>query len=410
MSQNRITFCDTRNMEQNNEKKMTKYDRKLQAKAEAAKRERKKQIITVTVGSAIVLCIIALLILVPLSRRRQDLKEYIRIGDTSVSRLEFNYYKTNVANTYSQYLSLFGVDASVPLELQMYDEELGLTWADFFDQEAAAAIQTTKVLVADAKTKGLKFDVADDYKTFLEGMKSAAKAAGQDYDDFLVSMYGVSASEKTLKPLIQNELIAAAYSKQLTTDMTPTDEEVQAKYDENPDDYDSVDYRVLDFPAGVTEESTEEEIKAAMEASTKSAQEMLDKVNAGEDFETLCATYAREDLRDEFADTETDRSLTTGVTSSMAPSSYGEWLFDDRKEGETTLFTDEENRVCYVIKFEKRYMGENVLENIKSNMASEAVSEYTTSLAENFPVEDPNGYLNFLHAGHSHEEDSHSHE
>lgn len=390
-------------MEQNTEKNLTKYDRKLQAKEEAAKREKKKQILTIVSSAAIVLAIVLLLVLVPYFKGREGLKEYFKVGKTSVSELEFNYYKTNVTNTYSQYLSMFGVDMSVPFELQMYDQECGMTWDDFFDQEAAVAVQSTKVLVADAKEKGLKFDVSKEYSSFVDALKSAAKNADEKLNDYLYSLYGPSATLKYLEPIIKDELTAAAYNKHLNTEMTPADADVQAKYDENPDDYDSVDYHVMDFPATLEEGATEEEIKTAMEEASKKAQEMLDKVNAGEDFETLCETYAREDLRDDFADTETERSLFTGVTKNLSPSTYGSWLFEDRKEGETTLYTDEANHVHHVIKFEKRYMGEKVLENIKSTMASDAVSEYTTKLAENYKFNDPEGYLNFLNITHNHE-------
>lgn len=395
MSQKRVTFCDTRNMEQNNEKNMTKYDRKRLAKAEAAKREKKKQTITIFATIAIVLCIAAILIIVPIANSRKGLKEYIRIGDTSVSQLEFNYYKMNVLNTYFDLLPYFGVDTSLPYEFQMYDEETGMTWDDFFEQQAVVSLRENKALVADADAKGLTFDITAEYNDYLASSKASADEAGMSLKNYLLSMFGTSASEKNLEPIVKDDLLAFAYYEQLTGTMAPTDEEIQAEYDANPDNYDSVDYRVLDFPADITDESTEEEIAAALKEAEKKAQEMLDKVNAGEDFETLCATYAREDLRDDFADTETDRSLTTNVTKNISPSSYGEWLFEDHKDGETTLFTDEENYVCHVIKFEKRYKGESVPDTIKTTLTNTAVSDYINSLSKNYTIDDPNGYIAF---------------
>ncbi|MBQ9766861.1 MAG: hypothetical protein IJW37_01980 [Lachnospiraceae bacterium] len=382
-------------MAQNNEKQLTNYDRKRLAKEEAAKREKKKQIITVAVAIAIVVAIVALIVLVPLAKKRKALGEYIRVNDVSISQLEFTYYKTSVINNYSSFLPYLGLDTSVSLDQQIYDEETGMTWNDFFDQQAVISIRENKAMVADAAAKGLTFDITEDYNAYLESMKTAAETAGMKLDNYLVSLFGNSASEKNLKPIVEDDLTSLAYYNHLVAESAPTDEEAQAKYDEDPSQYDSVDYRMLDFAADVTEESTEEEISAAMEAVTAKAQEMLDKLNAGEDFETLCAEYAPEDERADYEDTETDHSLRTNLTKSTSYLSYTDWLFEDQEEGATTLYTDEENNTVYVLKFEKRYMGDTVLDDIKQTLTYDAVTEYINTISEDYTVTDPKGNLTF---------------
>jgi len=383
-------------MTQNTEKHLTKYDRKRLAKEAAAKREKRNQIITIAAVIAVIAAIVALLVLVPLFRRNKAFSEYIRVNDVSVSQLEFNYYKGNIVNGYSAILPYYGVDTSVPYDQQIFDAESGLTWDDYFDQLATDSIRVTKAVLSDVTANGLTFDISKEYNARIASMKAEASAAGIKFDNYLFSLYGNAASEKTIKPFIEEELIYSAYYDYLTEKFTPTDEEAQAKYDENPDQYDSVDYRVLSFKADVMENASEEEVSAAMDTVLASAKEMLDKVNAGGDFETLCAEYAPEAQRANYEDTETDYSLVTNLTLDASSHAYKDWLFEDRETGDTTLYTDEESNTVYVLKFEKRYTDEKILETIKSNTAMDAVSAHIDTLMENFIVSDPKGNLPFL--------------
>lgn len=390
------TYCTKqKEMEQNNEKHLTKYDRKRLAKEAAAKREKRNKTISLVAVVAVIVVIIALIVLIPLGKRKKSLGEYIRINDTSVSQLEFNYHKASIFNNYYQILPYYGVDTSVSLDEQIYDAETGMTWNEFFDQRAVSAIQEYKALVSDAEAKGLTFDITEDYNAFVESMQAAADTVGMSLQAYYTAQFGTTANEKMLKPIVETELTALAYYNYLVAESTATDEEAQAAYDEDPDQYDSIDYRVLAFEADVTSASTEDEIAAAMEETTAKAQEMLDRVNAGEDFETLCAEYAPEDDRLDYEDTETDYSLQTDLTLNTSYHAYTDWLFEDRAEGDTTLYTEEDYNTVYALKFEKRYMGDTVMDTIKENLSYEKVDEYIDTLLESYIISDPHGNLSF---------------
>ncbi len=384
-------------MEQNTEKKLTKYDRKVLAKQAAAKREKRNRMISIIATSAVVACIIGVVILVPVMKRRKALGEYMKVNDISISQLEFNYYRASILSTYSQFFPYIGVDTSIPLSEQVYDLQKGLSWADFLDQQAAVSARENKAMLHDITAQGLTFDITEKYDTYISNMKAAATTAGMSFKKYLTAQFGTAATEKNLMPIIKDDLMVTAYYDYLTKEkFAATDEDAQKEYDENKKDYDSVDYRVLEFAAAVTKESSEEEIAAAMKAVKEQAQEMLDKLKAGGDFETLCAEYAPEDKRADYADTETDKSLVTGATSSSL-ASYMDWLFEDaRTEGETTLYTDEEKHTCFVLRFEKRYLDDKVMDNIKQTLTNDAVSEYISKLSEDYVISDPYGHLKFL--------------
>lgn len=377
---------------ENNEKKMTNYDRKRLAREEAAKREKRKSILSIVTTVAIVAVIAALLIVVPMLKNREKFKEYFKVNNESVSVLEFNFHRTNLINSNLTYLSYFGMESAEDLETMMYDEETGTTWAQYFTERTVESIKENKAMLADAKAKGVSLDVEDDYKEYMEEVETQAATVSMSADTYLNTLFG--ASEKELKDIIVDNLKAVAYSEYLYEQKQVSDEDVQAEYDANKNDYDSIDYRVLDIPALYAEDASEADIEAAKTEAKNKAEEMLAKVKAGEDFETLCATYAVEDQRATYADSETDTSLVTGETSYYSFSPYSEWLFDSaRTEGEADIYVDEENNVYYVLLFQKRYMGENVLESIKDDLTYTAVIEYIEEISKDYTVSDPDDNL-----------------
>lgn len=377
---------------ENNQKNLTNYDRKRLAKEEAAKREKKKSILTIVATVAIIGCIAALLIVVPMLKDRAKFKEYFKINNESVSELEFNFHRNSLFNRDISSLSYFGVTSFADLESMVFDQEKGTTWADYYTESAVESIRGNRALIADAKAKNITLDIDDDYKAYMDAVKVQAEAAGVSTNDYLNTLFG--ANEKQLKNIIKDNLAAVAYSEYLLEQNQVSDEDAQAEYDANKNNYDSIDYRVLDIEAEYEEDATEEEIAAAKAEAKEKAEEMLAKIKAGEDFETLCATYASEDKRAIYADSETDSSLVTGENSEYSFSPYSEWLFDSaRTENEADIYFDEDSEVYYVLLFQKRYMGENVLEYIKNNLANAAVEKYIAEIAKDYVISDPEDNL-----------------
>lgn len=377
---------------ENNDKKMTSYERKVLAREEAAKREKRKAALSIIATVAIVACLAALLIVVPMVKNREKFKEYFQINNESVSELEFNFHRTNLINSNSYYLQYFGMTSIEDLDTMVYDEEAGTTWADYFTEMAAISIKENRALIADAKAKNVDLDITAEYKTYIDDLATQADEAGMTTDAYLNALFG--ANEKQLKSIIKDNLAAVKYSEYLYEQNAATDEAAQAEYDANKDTYDSVDYRVLAFTPVIPEGADEAATQAAKDDAKAKAQEMLDKVKAGEDFETLCATYAPEAERTKYADSETDYSLVTGETSNYAYGPYSKWLFEaERTAGEADIYTDETTGVQYVLKFEKRYMGENVLESIKQDLTYNTVMDYVAEVSKDYTISDPDDNL-----------------
>lgn len=377
---------------ENNEKKMTSYERKVLAKEEAVKREKRKAALSIIATVAIVACLAALLIVVPFVKSRAKFKEYFKINNESVSELEFNFHKTTIINTNASYLQYFGMSSIDDLDTMVYDEETGLTWADYFTERAAESIKENRALIADAKAKGIDLDVSDDYKSYINEIKTLATQNDMSTDSYLTALFG--AKERELKDIIKDNLAAVKYSEYLYEQNEATDADAQAEYDANKSSYDAVDYRVLAFTPEIPKDADEATIQTIKDENKAKAQEMLDKIKAGEDFETLCATYAPEDQRTNYADSETDASLVTGESSSFAYGPYSKWLFEDaRTEGEMDIYTDEATDTHYVLKFEKRYMPEGILESIKQDLTYNTVMDYVAEVSKDYTISDPDDNL-----------------
>ena len=376
----------------NNEKKMTSYERKVLAKEEAAKREKRKAALSIIATVAIVACLAALLIVVPMVKNREKFKEYFKINNESVSELEFNFHRTNIINSNSSYLQYFGMTSVEDLNTMVYDEATGLTWAEYFTERTAESIKENRALIDDAKAKGVDIDVTAEYKSYIETVSAQAAESDMTTDAYLTALFG--AKEKELKKIIKDNLAAVKYSEYLYEQNEATDADAQAEYDANKDLYDAVDYRVLDFSPVIPEGADEAATQAAKDDAKAKAEEMLAKVKAGEDFETLCATYAAEDQRAKYADSETDYSLVTGESSSFAYGPYSKWLFEAaRTEGEADIYVDETSGVCYVLKFVKRYMGENILDSIKQDLTYNKVMDYVAEVSKDYTISDPDDNL-----------------
>lgn len=128
------------------------------------------------------------------------------------------------------------------------------------------------------------------------------------------------------------------------------------------------------------------------------ANEMLERLKDGEDFETLCAEFATDDTKSNYESTDSEYSLTENVTCSSANSDFSAWLSDEsRKEGDMTVIQSESTGVCYVLKFVSRTYDDTCLDSISSTLSSDEVGTYIDALLENaYEVTDLKGNLNYL--------------
>lgn len=393
------------------QKVQTRYDRKMEARkqkeAKDKKDEKRFKILSTVVIALLAVGIIGGIAVSVINKQSALNGTYVKIGEEEVTKLEFDYYYNNVVNnymtSYASILSYLGLDSTKDFDEQPYTDEL--SWKDMFDQMTVEQMSQTYALLADAEASGYTYDVTEEYNQRTEEMKAAAETAGMTVAAYYESMYGGYATEKNVEPFIKQDMLAGAYYNELLATNAPSDEEITAYYEAHKEEYDRVNYRSFTFTADVGEDASEEDINKAMDELKVKAEAFMAAREGGSDFEELCLENASEEEKANYEDTETEYSLSEGRFRSGVPAAIADWLYEDtRKEGDLTVIADEENHRYYVAEFIKKYYDETDDANISSFMASERVTEYVTTLMEDFKVTDEKGKLKYLTVDSSAEE------
>ena len=378
------------------EHKKTKYDLKMEARRKAEKKEK----VTATVFRTVCIALLAALVLTAgyfsvtmiADIVNANNKPYLTVGDHTLSQVEYDYYYnstiSNYLNTYASFLSYMGLDTSVPYDEQQYSEDM--TWQEYFEQTTIDQLKQEFALLDEAEKNGFEYDTTDDYNSFIDQAKSAADSDSVSLQAYYKTMFGQYATAKNMKPLIDNTYIANAYYQKLLDDNKPSDDEITSYYNDNKADYDQFAYYSFSFASSDYEDST-----TSIDAL---AEEMKAKVDAGEDFETLCKEYAPDSKTDTYgAEDGSEASLTQGVTGSTQNSDFRSWLTDEsRKAGDTVVIKNNDGSTYYVLKFVSRTYDDSCKDTISSSLASDAVSEYINSLTDAYTVTDLSGNIGYL--------------
>lgn len=388
---------------QNQEKVLTKYDRKMEARRAAEEKERKTQKILKWTG--IILCIVIVAAIIggignSIYKKQAALhKTYMQVGAHDVTKQEFDYYYNSIINdyqtTYASIIGMMGIDFSKDLSKQPYSEVM--SWKDFFDKMAVNQLIQVKMLSDEAEAVGYTTDTAQSYTAFQESLSAGAEAAGITVEQHCKNLYGIYATSANIEPIVKENLLSAAYYEELISQNAPTESEVSAYYEEHKNEYDTVNYRILPFKADLPEEATEDEVADALAVLSRTAEEMKEELEAGKDFKELCLEYAQEDIKADYEDAEQDVSLTENATYVQTNEVYGEWLFDSaRAEGDLTVVSDATNRETYVVEFLARNTGETTNETITNTLATQAVENILNTKKEQYTITNTSGKLEYI--------------
>lgn len=379
-------------------KVITKYDRKIQRRKEEAMKEavrkRAAKIIGIVLAAAVVLGIASGVWI----NYDKIHREYIAVDGDSISGIEFDFYyglsKHAMLNqslygvmTYEQYFqSYMGYDSSKSDTKQEYSSATGQTWYDYFAGLALSAIKEDKALLKLAEERGFEYTKEDeDYQQFSDEVASAAEEEGIAVKEYYKKYFGSHATEKNLKKYIAEYHKAIAYQDQLREELAASESDIQAYYEEHKEDYDTIDYRVLEIAA---------EDADSMEQAKNKAEEFRSKIQTEGDFIAYCKDYASEDDKEKY-ETDDDASKVTGASKSAMNTDAADWMFDEnRKAGDVTVIEDTTNSKYSVYYFVSRNYSESTNDTIAETILSERYSELITPYIENMAVKNPFNRLN----------------
>ena len=288
----------------------------------------------------------------------------LEVGDHDITAAEMNFYYMDYVyqfyNTNSSFLNYL-LDTSKSLDEQYYDEEAGLTWADYFFQEAAKNAATAYAIYDDAVAagQGLTEEQQAAIDEDIELMKSTLSSNAQyrNFNSYLAQSYGKGCDEETYRQYMEVQTVVDAYSQAYQDSLTYSAEDLQAAYDADPALYTSVSYRSFYISKSYCESegydaatATEEESAAEAAASFAAAGELANEmVAACAGDEADFAQWARDIVPEASKATYEPEDATLSIEVAYENAATGtdegkQWLFDEaRQVGDIACFAASEN-------------------------------------------------------------------
>lgn len=273
----------------------------------------------------------------------------LKVNSNKISAAELNYYYIDSVNkymnSYGAYASIMGLDSTLALDEQYFDEEAGQTWADYMLDMAVENAKYAYALYQDANANGFTLSETTqlDLETSMNNLSSYASLYGySSADSYLEAMYGNGSNLESYEQYMTIQAIANEYYNTTVDNTVYTDEELRAAEAENYNAYSSYSYNYYYVAAnkyyegGTTNDDgtltySDEEIAAGVEKAKKVANalaglETLENLDAG-----IATLDVNADVEGAATTAVVDR-LYTSVETAMQ-----EWITaEDRKEGDIT--------------------------------------------------------------------------
>lgn len=296
------------------------------------------------------------------------------------------YYHNAMTETlyYAQMGMNTGFDSSVDPKDQVKDEESGTTWYDYFLDQGLTSLTQVTMLNHAAEKEGYTLPAAGQayVDASIEQTAQSVRASGySSLEHYLRTNFGSYMTEKLYKEILTAQTIATYYQQDHQDNLTYSDEELEAYYQENKNNLDTFNYSVFTVQASIetttTDEEgnsvdlTDEEKQAAFDTAKAqaqaTAQEIQNKLAAGSDAADLAEEYS-----DKLYSSTVHQSQ---MGSSFSSSSYAQWLYDAaRQAGETTIVENDQSDSYvfnyYVVQIDSRTRDEAATADVRHVLVS----------------------------------------
>ena len=339
--------------------------KQIQERKEAQIKKR-NNIIYMVIGVVVAILVVALLVWH--SGFFQSRSTALTVDGRNYTPGEVAYYYNMAVQQNGYIMSLYGMyDTSVDAREQIYDEETGETFYDYFMSLAETQIIQNKALSDAAEAEGMTLSEESQasVESDIESYRSQATQYGYpNLNSFLKAMFGQYMNQNVLRSCLEEIYLANQYYTAHSDSLTYDDATLQSYYEEHADDLDTFQYRYLYFSGtaasttdedGNTVEPTEEEQTAAMEAALTQADALVAEVEGGTAFD---------DAAQAAVDADEEESLTYDgqqtVVGSSVNTSIRDWLIDSaRRAGDVSVV--ETTNGYYVVQFDGRYLDEEAI-------------------------------------------------
>ncbi len=289
----------------------------------------------------------------------------MQVGDQKINTIEYSYYysqiRQNYLNQYGSYLSQMGMDTT-NIDSQKYSDKL--TFGEMFRKQTESQLSDTYALYSEAMKKNYKMsdDAQAKLKTTLGNLKTSAEEQKTTELALLRSVVSAPITVKDYNAILTRAALASDYYNSEIAKDSYTDEELKSYYNENTDQFDSVDYRLFQ----VFFESSDDKDATAKnkEAAKAKADAMLAEITDEKSFIAAAKKYATDDEKAKNTYAEDASTLKTASDLSTASGTVADWYKDPaRKPGDKAVLEIDTNYT--VIYFVDRYLDDYKTVNVR---------------------------------------------
>lgn len=331
----------------------------------------KKEKVTVILSSIIAVIVIAIIAVlgvryytVPNSDERMNPGNVaVTIGNTDVSVGLYNYYYDSIVYEYTYYAAYgyYDLDTTKDFGAQFTKDEEGneLSWEAYFRKLALQRLTNYTMNYEKALEAGITLtdEQKEQIDSQLESIKEQASSENKSVNEYVNEKFGENCGLETLRKFLEQYFIAGNYYNRSTIENRPSEDEVNAYFDENSNKYQSCSIALIELEYDTTDDDTKaksienaksymskitdvESMKAVMPEASASLIEQY--VSAGY-FETQ--EEAVQTLLDSIESTETRTNFESYFDEDTA-----NWLFDEATPvNSLNYFASEDYGIVYVI-------------------------------------------------------------
>lgn len=270
------------------------------------------------------------------------------------------------------YTSYYGLDLSKPLDEQIYNQDTGKTWQQYFLENALQAWHHYIALEAMAGEAG--FTLPEDYQKQIANLETdmagnVAAGGFESLDAMLRSDMGEGITVEDYRYYLTKYYLGNLYFTELTGKLEATQSEIEAWFAENEDELASTygltkeignltDVRHL--LVGIAQEGDDEEkeyTEAEWEACKQEAQALLDQWLAGEKTDASFAALVAEKT-DDTASASSGGLYTYVYKSGQYMEEFEAWCADASRKAEDygLVKTDYGYHIMYCVESEAAWL------------------------------------------------------
>lgn len=331
----------------------------------------KKETVTAVLSSLIAVVIIAILVVlgvryytVPNSNEKMNPGNVVMtVGNTDVSVGMYNFYYQNIVKQYVQYASngYYDIDLSKDFSTQYTTDDDGneISWQDRFKENTTELIKKNTIYYQKGIESGITLTDAQKemIETQLDNIKNAASSANLGVNEYIAQTYGDNCGLETLRKYLEQNYISSVYYYQQQIKLRPSEDELNAYFKENENDYKSCSYAILEAEYDTSSDATK---KAAVDNAKAAIAKITDEDSMKALIPEFCSDLISKYISAGYFTDESDAvdafagAMNSSSVKSDVESNFGEdiadWMFNtDTAVGSLNYYADENAGVIYII-------------------------------------------------------------